>query len=117
MKTHNDEAALVDIIGAARHVREFCRAFDRAALSRDVKTLSAVLHQLVVLGEAVKRLSPEFRDQHEEIDWRGAAGTRDKVIHHYDRVDLHELWKIISEEIPDLLSKLEPLQPPRRDED
>ena len=65
----------------------------------------------MVIGEGVKRLSFEFRDQHPEIPWYLIAGMRDHLIHAYDAVDLEEVWKTISQDIPDLLNKIEPLLP------
>jgi uncharacterized protein with HEPN domain len=51
-----DKATLLDIARAARFVLEFIRDMDKAAFLTDPKTQSAVLHQLMVIGEAVKRL-------------------------------------------------------------
>jgi uncharacterized protein with HEPN domain len=47
-----------------------------------------VLHQLLVIGEAVKRLSPELRSAHPKVPWKLIAGTRDKLIHFYEGVVL-----------------------------
>ncbi len=75
----------------------------------DWKTHSAVLYQLTVVGEAVKRLSKDFRAQHSEIPWGLMAGMRDNLIHGYDLVDWDEVWKTATTDVPDLLSKLKPL--------
>jgi uncharacterized protein with HEPN domain len=40
---------------------------DKPAFLNDLKTQSAILHQLLVLGEAVKRLSEGFRTSHPAI--------------------------------------------------
>jgi uncharacterized protein with HEPN domain len=64
-----DEVALQDIINAARLVKEFIQGFDKASFIYDLKTRSAVLYQITVIGEAVKRLSKEFRSKHSEIPW------------------------------------------------
>jgi uncharacterized protein with HEPN domain len=58
-----DEATLLDLERAARLIIEFTRGMDGEVFLDDVKTQSAVMHQLLVLGEAVKRLSLEFRGQ------------------------------------------------------
>jgi uncharacterized protein with HEPN domain len=63
------------------------------------------------LGEAVKRLSDDFRARHAEIPWTLMAGMRDKLIHGYDIVDLGEVWKTAKREVPDLLQWLEPHLP------
>ena len=62
-----DEVVIQDIINAARLVTEFVKGFDKDTFIRDWKTRSAVLYQLTVIGEAVKRLSKEFRGQYSEI--------------------------------------------------
>ena len=53
----------------------------------------ALIRCLEVMGEAVKRISPELREQHSDLPWRGMAGMRDLLIHAYDRVDLDEVWQ------------------------
>jgi uncharacterized protein with HEPN domain len=65
---------------------------DKVAFLSDDKTQSAIVHQLLVLGEAAKRLSEAFRVQHARVPWRMIAGVRDKLMHEYDDVDLEEVW-------------------------
>lgn len=59
-----DETTLVDIARAARFVLEFKAGLDKAAFFDDFKTQSAVLFQLMIISEAVKRLSDKFRSDH-----------------------------------------------------
>jgi uncharacterized protein with HEPN domain len=108
-----DEATLVDIAVACENVIEFARDVDAFGLFDDLKTQSAILHPLLVMGEAVKRLSHEYRQQHPEIPWKKIAGTRDTLIHDYDNVDLDAAWKIATEDVPALLVGLQPLLPPQ----
>jgi len=106
-----DDATLLDILRAARLVVAFKGDLDKPAFLNDLKTQSAILHQLLVLGEAVKRLSEGFRTSHPAIPWRMIAGMRDKLIHAYDAVDLDEIWKTASIDILHLITLLEPLEP------
>ena len=92
-------------------ILEFTRGMERAAFLGDLKTQSAALHQFMVVGEAVKRLSPEFRAKHSGIPWSLIAGMRDKLIHHYDSVDFEQVWRSVDTDIPDLLSYVEALAP------
>ena len=109
-----DDAHVLDILKAARLAIEFKGSADKAAFLADAKTQSAVLHQLLVIGEAVKRLSPEFRAAHPEVPWRLIAGTRDKLIHFYEGVDLEEVWKMVTSDLPKLIPLIEPLAPETR---
>ena len=106
-----DEAVLLDLVRAARLVLEFKQGIDKATFLEDLKTQSSVLHQLMVMGEAAKRLSDDFRDQHPEIPWRLIAGMHDNLIHGYDIVDLEEVWKTVDRDVPQLLAWLEPRLP------
>ena len=106
-----DSATLLDILKAARLAVQFKAGLDKVAFLDDLKTQSAILHQLLVLGEAVKRVSEEFRAHHPEVPWRMIAGMRNKVIHEYDDVDLDEAWTTVSSDIPRLIALLEPLAP------
>jgi uncharacterized protein with HEPN domain len=101
-----DEAVVQDIINAARLVIEFVKGFEKDTFIEDWKTRSAVLYQLTVMGEAVKRLSKEFRARYPEIPWTLIAGMRDNLIHGYDLIDWGEVWKTSSADVPDLLEKL-----------
>ena len=104
-----DDVTLVDIAQACRSIQQFIAGMDRETFLADLKTRSATLHQLLIAGEATKRLSPEFRAQHPEIPWSEMAGMRDVLIHGYDRVDMEEVWKSASVDIPDVMAKIAPL--------
>lgn len=104
-----DDATLLDLARAARLMLDFTRGLDRAAFLADAKTQSAVLHQLMIVGEAVKRLSPAFRAQYAQLPWTLMAGMRDQLIHKYDEVDLELVWQTVQADIPALLSFITPL--------
>jgi uncharacterized protein with HEPN domain len=106
-----DSATILDLLEHARRVVRFVDGFDREAFLQDEKTQAATLHELLIIGEAVKRLSPAFRREHTSVLWRSIAGMRDILIHQYDNVDLNEVWKTIDRSIPALLQSLEPLAP------
>jgi uncharacterized protein with HEPN domain len=102
-----DEVVSQDIVNAARLVIEFVKGFDKDTFIYDWKTRSAVLYQLTVIGEAVKRLSKEFRAEYPQIPWALITGMRDNLIHGYDLIDWDEVWKTSTVDVPDLLNKLD----------
>ena len=76
-----DEATLLDIAKACQLATRFKGGIDKEVFLDDLKTQSAILHQLLLLGEATKRLSLEFRSARPHIPWSKMAGMRDKLIH------------------------------------
>lgn len=107
-----DDAVLVDMAKAARLAVEFVAGLDQAAFVGDVKTQSAVIFQLLIVGEAAKRLSAGFRSSHAQIPWKAMAGMRDVLIHHYDTVDLDEVWRTVTVDVPGLTAFLQTVVPP-----
>jgi uncharacterized protein with HEPN domain len=102
-----DSVILLDILRAARLSIEFLGGTDKPRFLKDAKTQSAVLHQLLLVGEAVKRLSEEFRSQYSDVPWTKIAGMRNVLIHQYDDVDLEEVWRTLERDIPALIVRLE----------
>jgi len=110
-----DDAYLLDIVIAGKLALSFIEDMPKQAFEQDLKTKSATLHQLLVMGEAVKRLSDEFKAKHSAIPFKAIAGTRDKIIHEYHRVDLEIIWEVLSVHIPALIRDIEPLIPRKQD--
>jgi uncharacterized protein with HEPN domain len=101
-----DKAVIADITHASRLALEFCANYSKSEFFDDQKTQSAVLHQLLIIGEAVKNLSVEFKTTQQQIPWKLIAGMRDKMIHEYNDVDLDEVWSTIKRDIPHLIEQL-----------
>lgn len=106
-----DNASLLDIAKSAQLILEFAQSLEKTELAANLEKQSAILYQIVIIGEAVKRLSVKFRNQHPEIPWREIAGMRDILTYQYDRVEVDEIWGVIQDDIPQLLSMIEPLLP------
>ena len=82
-----DRLYLVHATSAIDAARSFT-VDGRDAFMADLKTQSAVIRQIEIVGEAVKRLSEEAKAAEPEVPWRLIAGTRDRLIHGYFQVDL-----------------------------
>ena len=57
MSKHRDDIVMKDIINAAQLIAAFVDGLGKDHFIDDLKTRSAVLYQLTVIGEAVKRFS------------------------------------------------------------
>ncbi len=104
---NRDRQSLEDMLGAARKLRDYAQGTSRETLPSQPMRLDAVLYEIVVLGEAARRLSPEIRAAHPEVPWREIIGMRSVVTHGYDQIDDDELWQVLERDLPDLIQKLE----------
>lgn len=66
-----------------------------------------ILRRLEIIGEAVKHLSDEIREDHPDIPWRQITGMRDIIIHEYFGVTLEMIWIVATDDILDLKTKVE----------
>lgn len=107
MLSKRDRVSLNDIVQACRLVQQFSRDLTEDSFDRNVFAQSAILYQLIIMGEAVKRLSSEFRSAHPRVEWTEMAGMRDMVVHQYHRVALRLVWGTVRDDVPAVLEYIE----------
>jgi uncharacterized protein with HEPN domain len=100
---------LEDIEASCSRILRFAAGLTREETFRDEMRSDAILHNFLVLGEAVKVLPADWRAKHPDVEWRTIAGLRDVVAHTYFALDLGILWDAIQEEIPPLLERVRAL--------
>ncbi|MEO0985774.1 MAG: HepT-like ribonuclease domain-containing protein [Cyanobacteria bacterium J06639_14] len=108
---NQDQSYLLDIAKLCQTMLRLTANMTEADFQHDERTQLAILYEITILGEVVKRLSSEFRHQHSTIAWRRIAGMRDRLVHDYDEVKLDLVWKVIKTNIPELLQYVTPLLP------
>ena len=109
-----DAAHLWDMIEAARAVLRFTEGLSlQGFLADDAELIRlAVERKLEILGEAARRTSQAFREQHPEIPWKETIGLRNLISHEYDKVNYKEIYRIVRERVWRLAEQLVPLVPP-----
>jgi uncharacterized protein with HEPN domain len=102
-----DRSHLFDILGALNSIRAFIAGVDHDSFVENDMLLSAVIRKLEIIGEATKRLSPEFCSAHPEVPWKMMA--EEVLIHDYDQVDVELVWKTVSREVEETGRMIEKL--------
>lgn len=81
----------------------------RSAFDSDVVLRRAVERCLEIMGEAAKAVSAELVAAHPKVPWSDMAKVRDRLSHHYHRVDPDQLWTMASVDVPTVLLDLRTL--------
>ena len=69
----------------------------------DELLFDAVLFNLEVIGEAVKKLPEDAKSVAPEADWTGPARMRDLIAHHYFSVEPEIVWEAATRHVPRIL--------------
>lgn len=95
---------------------EMYTAVGRDAFMVERMRQDAVIRKLEIIGEAVKRLSPETTTGRPEIPWKQIAGMRDRLMHAYFGVDLALVWRVVERDVPVLRNAVTALLSPAEGE-
>jgi uncharacterized protein with HEPN domain len=111
MSKRGDVELLKDILESPNRIQRYVGTFTLAGFMTDTQAQDAVVRNLSIIGEAVKNLSAEFREEHQEVEWAKIAGLRDKLVHDYFSLDWDILWDVVRTKIPTLREQVLALLP------
>ena len=111
MSKRGDVELLKDILESANRIQRYVGSLTLAEFMADTQAQDAIVRNLSIIGEAVKNLSAEFREQHQEVEWARIAGLRDKLVHDYFSLDWDILWDVVRTKIPTLKDQVVTLLP------
>ena len=104
----DDQARLLDISEAIEKIERYS-SIDQGVFARDELIQTWMVYHLQVIGEAVTQLSDELRARHPDLPWRAIAAMRQVLVHAYFRVDLDEVWSVVTNDLPDLKTRIQGL--------
>ena len=99
------------MIEAAETALRFAAGRTRADIDGDDQFRFALVQAVLIVGEAVSRISSELRSAWPAIPWSDIVFMRNRLVHAYFDIDHDIVWKTVTEDIPELLSLLRPLLP------
>ncbi len=91
---------LYHILQEIDFLQEHIRKTSYEKFKKDVVLQRAFVRSLEIIGEAVKKIPTEIRKSNPNVDWRGIAGMRDRLIHGYFLVDYEIVWDVAVNEAP-----------------
>lgn len=91
---------LTHILESIKWIEKDTAGFSEQEFDTNVPIQDAVVRRLEIIGEAVRNLPEDFKDEHATIPWQDILDMRNQLIHHYFGVDLHTVWKVIQNDLP-----------------
>ena len=98
---------LQDMHKFAQNVLAYTEGMDQSAFNASGISYDATLRNIELIGEAATHVPKEMQLKYDNIPWRLAIATRNRLIHGYLGIDDDTVWSIIQDDIPSLLSTLE----------
>lgn len=106
MSKRKPDVYLQDILESIQQIEEYLDGVNENEFYQNSEKQDAVLRRLEIIGEAVKHISDDIRNEYHEVPWRKIAGMRDIIIHEYFGVTLSMIWVVTQRDLPDLKSKI-----------
>ncbi len=75
-----DDAYLLDMLLAARKIRDFTQGVSQERFQQDELMQHAIMRLIQIIGEAARKVSQEFRQAHPAIPWRQSIGMRHRLV-------------------------------------
>lgn len=100
----DDQLYINQLRDSIRKIESYIKGINLEVFLTDEKTQSAVILQLLLIGEVSKKVSGETKAKY-ELPWKQITGFRDRAIHNYFEISLKVVWDTLTEDIP-LLKKV-----------
>jgi len=106
MSKRSVKCYLQDILDAIEKIKKYTAKVDYEMFSKNQMMIDAVLMNIAIIGESVKKIPEDVKRRYPDIPWKDIAGMRDKVIHDYFGVDVNIVWETIKKNVPELEQKI-----------
>ena len=103
MSDRDIQLYLADILDSCNAVTEYVAGITFEDFCNDRRTYSAVIREFEIIGEAVGKLPEELKQRRSDVEWQDIKDFRNLLIHEYFGVDLEIVWKVIQDDLPDLM--------------
>ena len=101
-----DLGRLEHIITAVENIEDFTVDMTFAQFKADKRTYFAVVKNIEIIGEAVYKLTNEFKDSEPELPWTLMEKMRHVLVHDYYNISAEVVWDVVTVDIPSIKPQL-----------
>lgn len=101
---------LIHMRDAATQASSFIEGMAKEEFLVDPLTRDACCMNLIIVGEAAKRITenwPDFAASHNEFGWQRMTGMRNRVAHGYEDINFVVVWDTLVGELPVLVTRID----------
>ncbi len=102
----HDQQFLLDILQSAQLIIRYIDRCSKEDFICNMQLQDSVIRRLLIIAEAVRRVSDTTKLKFPAIAWQEINGMRNRLVHQYDDVNLDILWNTLQSEIPSLIKEL-----------
>ena len=97
---------LEDMLEAADRVKSYTDGMDFEAFTANRMAVSAVMHEIQIIGEAARYVPAEVQARYPDVEWTAMRGMRNILVHVYGAVRLDIVWGVVEHRLPPLIPRL-----------
>ena len=99
-----------DVLTSIHKIKVYTNGLSKKRFLGDEKTIDAVVRNLEIIGEAIKKIPENIRSKYPNVEWRKITGLRDILVHEYFGVDAEIIWDIVHNKIPELDKEIQQIK-------
>ena len=104
---HRDKIVLEKIISEIDVADELIGDDSLTVFLDDEKLKRAISMTIINIGELIKTITDELRQEHPEVPWKAAAGMRDIAAHRYQTLRMEDVYNTATADLPYLKEQLQ----------
>ena len=97
---------LSHVMQSIQMIEKYLEGISEEEFLKSEEKQDLITRRLEIIGEAVKQLPEEFKNQHPEVPWRDIGDMRNVLIHVYFDIDYTIVWMTATKLVPELKKQI-----------